>query len=513
MSGDQAPVTGPDFEAGIDIAGIGDGEILAGHVGCEAVLLIRRGDAFFAVGAECTHYHGPLADGLVVGNELRCPWHHAAFSLDTGEAVRAPALASLACWRTERVGDKVYAREGRKPVERKPADRKQAPAGAPASVLILGGGAAGNAAAETLRREGYAGPVTLLSADAFGPYDRPNLSKDYLGGTAPEDWLPLRSEDFYREQGITLKLGARAVAIAPAEKQVTLEDGTKLDYGALLIATGADPVHPPIPGAELPHVHYLRSLSDSRALVAAAEATRRAVVIGASFIGLEVAASLRARGIEVHVVAPETVPMARVLGPEIGGFVQSLHAGQGVHFHLGTGVTAIEPGQVRLADGGIVEAGLVVIGVGVRPALALAEAAGLVIDRGIAVDEYLETSVKGIFAAGDVARWPDPHSGERIRVEHWVVAGRQGRNAALNILGRRERFDAVPFFWSQHYDTVIAYVGHAESFDRTEVAGSIEDRDCEIAYFKGDRKLAVATIFRDRDSLRAEAAFERMLAG
>lgn len=514
MSDDQTLPAGadlplPDLSLGFDIAGMGDGEIVAGQVGGEAVLLIRRGEDFYAVGAACTHYHAPLADGLVVGDQLRCPWHHAAFSLETGEAVRAPALDPLPCWRTERVDGKVFVREGRKAAA-KPASGESLPPDLPASVVILGGGAAGLAAAMTLRREGYAGAVTLVSADPSPPYDRPNLSKDYLAGSASEDWLPLRAPDFYRDEGITLRLGRRAVAIAPAERRVTLDDGSVLAYGALLLATGADPVRPPIPGAELPHVHYLRTVADSRAIIAAAEGGGRAVVVGASFIGLEVAAALRARGIEVHVVAPETVPMSRILGPEIGTFVRGLHAGRGIRFHLGTGVAAIEAKQVRLADGSVLPADLVVMGVGVRPALALAEQAGLATDRGVAVNEYLETSIAGIFAAGDIARWPDPHSGERIRVEHWVVAERQGQTAARNILGRRERYDAVPFFWSQHYDTVIAYVGHAETWDRTKIEGDIEAQDCAVTYYRAGRKLAVATIFRDRDSLRAEAAFEEL---
>jgi len=259
-------------------------------------------------------------------------------------------------------------------------------------------------------------------------------------------------------------------------------------------------------------VHTLRTLRDCRAIIAQAGAARRAVVMGASFIGLEVAASLRARNIEVHVVAPEKRPMERILGPQMGDFVRKLHEEHGVIFHLEDTATSIDARQVKLKAGGAIEAELVVVGVGVRPRLTLAEKAGLAIDRGVTVNEYLETSVPGIFAAGDIARWPDPHSGASIRVEHWVVAERQGQTAALNMLGGREKFVAVPFFWSQHYDVPINYVGHAETWDELAVEGDIAARDCVLRYKRNGRVLAVASIYRDTDSLVAEAAMEREAA-
>jgi NADPH-dependent 2,4-dienoyl-CoA reductase/sulfur reductase-like enzyme len=250
-------------------------------------------------------------------------------------------------------------------------------------------------------------------------------------------------------------------------------------------------------------------LSDSRAIIKAAGTARRAVVIGASFIGLEVAAALRSRNLEVHVVAPDAVPMERVLGREIGGLVRRIHEDHGVHFHLGTTATSIDASAVELKTGAKIAADLVVIGVGVRPNLHLAEKAGLAIDRGIAVNEFLETNVPGIFAAGDLARWPDPHSGEKIRVEHWVVAERQGQTAARNMIGRRERFDAVPFFWSMHYDVSILYVGHAEKWDEVQIDGRVEAKDCRVDYRKAGRTVAVATIGRDLDCLHAELELER----
>ncbi|MBR0753404.1 FAD-dependent oxidoreductase [Bradyrhizobium jicamae] len=498
----KAPA-GPDLTQGVNAGDFKD-DMLLGHVGEDDVLLVRRGAQIFAIDAYCSHYHGPLADGLVVGETVRCPWHHACFDLRTGEATRAPALSSLAVWAVEQ-------KDGRIVVSKKQeqAAPKKAPANAPKRMVIVGGGAAGFAAAEMLRREGFEGGITMLSNDAAAPVDRPNLSKDYLAGSAPEEWVPLRPEEFYPDAKIDLRLATDVTAVDTKASQVVLAGGKTVPYDRLLLATGAEPVRLPIPGADQPHVHILRSLADSRAIIAAAGDARRAIVIGASFIGLEVAASLRARDIEVHVVAPEARPMERILGPDMGDFVRNLHEEHGVIFHLGDTVTAIDGKRATLKSGGTLEADLVVVGVGVRPRLTLAEQAGLRIDRGVAVNAQLETSAPGIYAAGDIARWPDPHSGETIRVEHWVVAERQGQTAARNMLGGREAFDAVPFFWSQHYDVPINYVGHAEKWDEIAVDGDIKRRDCLLRYKQNGRVLAVASIYRDVDSLKAELAMEQ----
>ncbi len=461
MSDEKPKLSGPDLTQGVELSKVPDGTMLLGHARGEPVLLARRGDEVFAIGAVCTHYGAPLEQGLLVGDTVRCQWHHACFSLRTGEALRAPALDPVSHWQVETVRDAarqftpvetpvgaVYVREKLARVARQPQPK---PPSRPNSVVIIGGGGAGNAAAEMLRREGYAGRLTMLSADESVPCDRPNLSKGFLAGSTTDDANPLRSAEFYREHDIDLKLDARVTAIDTANRNVQLADGSQHGYDALLLATGAEPVRLDIPGGDLPHVHYLRTLADSRALVAKALASKRAVVIGASFIGLEVAASLRIRNLDVDVVAPEAVPMERILGPEAGNFFRKLHEENGVTFHLGTTAVSIDEQAVTLKDGARLRADLVVVGVGVRPATSLAEQAGLAIDRGVTVNEYLETSVPGIFAAGDIARWPDKLTGERIRVEHWVVAERQGQTAAHNILGRRERFDYVPFFWTEQY--------------------------------------------------------------
>jgi NADPH-dependent 2,4-dienoyl-CoA reductase/sulfur reductase-like enzyme/nitrite reductase/ring-hydroxylating ferredoxin subunit len=501
----EPALAGPDLAAGIPIVQVPEGGMLAGHAQGQPVLLARSGGEWFAIGAVCSHYSGPLPEGVMVGDTVRCPWHHGCFSLRTGEALRPPALNDVSCWRVEQRGDMVYVTGKVRKPERAASRRR-----GPDSVVIVGAGAAGDSAAETLRREGYEGSLTLYDPDPDAPYDRPNLSKDYLAGTASEDWIPLHPPEFYQERGISIVRDRRVMAIEPKARRIRLDDGQTREYGALILATGATPVRVP---AEMerstPPVCYLRTFADSKAIVAAAANAKCAVILGASFIGLEVAASLRARKLEVHVVAPDTLPLERVMGPELGGFIQKLHEENGVVFHLQQKARAIGGGAVVLENGERLKPDFVVAGIGVRPSVELAERAGLTIDRGVVVDKRFQTSASGIYAAGDIARWPDPHTGESIRVEHWVVAQRQGQSAARSILEEDQRFDAVPFFWSQHYDVPINYVGHAERWDSVELDGSIEGRDCAVRFKRGGRTLAVATIYRDRQSLEAELAMEQ----
>jgi NADPH-dependent 2,4-dienoyl-CoA reductase/sulfur reductase-like enzyme/nitrite reductase/ring-hydroxylating ferredoxin subunit len=498
---------GQDFALGIEAGAVVEGAPLRGHVGGKDAIMVRKDDEVFVVGAFCSHYHGPLAEGLVVGETIRCPWHHACFSLRSGEALRAPAFDALARWRVEQVDGKIFARERVRDAAHRPA-----PARVPRSVIIVGAGAAGFAAAHTLRAEGYDGAIEMIGADPAEPYDRPNLSKDYLAGTAQPEWLPLRDPAWYQDQRINLRLGRRVERLDVSGRSLTLDGGETVSFDALLLATGADPIRLPIPGADRPNVFYLRSLADADRLIAACAGAKRAAVIGASFIGLEVAASLRTRGLEVHVVAPEAVPMARILGLDLGAHIRKLHESHGVVFHLENSATEIGQGGLTLKNGGTLAADIVAIGVGVRPNVALAEVAGLAVDKGVLVDAYLETAAPGVFAAGDIARWPDKITGERIRVEHWVVAERQGQTAARNMLGRGERFDAAPFFWSQHYDEAISYVGHAPAWDRADLSGDPASGSCEVTFYAAGRKLAVATLGRDLDSLQAELAFEKAMA-
>jgi NADPH-dependent 2,4-dienoyl-CoA reductase/sulfur reductase-like enzyme/nitrite reductase/ring-hydroxylating ferredoxin subunit len=504
----EPELTGPDLGSGVPISEVPDGGMLAGHARGKPVLLARQGAEWFAIGGVCSHYSGPLPEGLMVGDTVRCPWHHACFSLRSGEALRPPALNDVSCWLVEQRDGKVYVTGKAQKPKRAGGTARRLGRG-PDSVVIVGAGAAGESAAETLRRDGYEGRLTLFDTDPDSPYDRPNCSKDYLAGNASEDWIPLHPPEFYREREIDIVHDRRVVELEPAARRVRLDDGGMREYGALLLATGATPVRLP---AEMergnPPVYYLRSFADSKAIIAATAKAKRAVILGASFIGLEVAASLRVRKLEVHVVAPESRPMERVMGAGLADFIRRLHEEHGVAFHLRQKAREIAGGAVTLENGERLPADFVVAGIGVRPNLELAEKAGLTLDRGVLVDEHLQTSAPGIFAAGDIARWPDLHTGERIRVEHWVVAQRQGQAAARSILGQAEPFSAVPFFWSQHYDVPINYVGHAERWDRVEIDGNIEARDCAVRFMRDNRALAAATIYRDRESLEAELEME-----
>src|SRR3989475_1583694 len=290
----ETPATNkPDFRNGFPIHDLGDGSMISGQADGEELVLVRRGDEVFAFGAHCTHYGGPLAEGLIVDDTVRCPWHHACFSLRNGEALRAPALDPVPCWRVERLGDRIFVREKVSPSAPKRGTE------APSSVVIVGGGAAGLAAADMLRREGYDGPLTIVSADASPPVDRPNLSKDYLAGTAQEDWIPLRPSDYYRDRRINLLLHSRVSSLDTKRRRIALENGEGLEFGALLLATGADPVRLPIEGAADSQLHYLRTFADSKAIIAKAASAKRVVVVGASFIGFVSSASTCPRRIPV----------------------------------------------------------------------------------------------------------------------------------------------------------------------------------------------------------------------
>lgn len=504
MEAEQSEPAGPDLKEGVALEALLEDQPFSGHVEGEAVVLVRRGREVFAIGATCTHYGGPLGEGLVVGETIHCPWHHACFSLRTGEALGAPALNPVACWTAEVRDGRVYVGKKEEPGPLESFGRR--PAG-PNSVVIVGAGAAGSAAAEMLRREGYEGPVTLVDPEADAPYDRPNLSKDYLAGNAPEEWLPLRPAGFYAEHGIE-RIVAAVESIDVDSRMVQVANGKSLEYGALLLATGSDPIRLDVPGATLPHVHVLRSLADCRSIIAAAAGAERVVVLGASFIGMEVAASLGSRGLSVTVVAPDAVPFERTLGAELGERLRAIHEENGVEFRLGRLAAEIESRAVRLDDGTELDADLVVVGIGVRPDTRLADAAGLRVDDGVVVDDRLQTSASGVFAAGDIARYPDPRDGNRVRVEHWVAAQRQGQAAARNILGRDAPFVDPPFFWTRQWDFGVSYVGHAAGWDALRVEGDIAAGDAAVHYLRDGSDRAVATVGRDLQSLSAEAAME-----
>lgn len=494
---------GPDLTRGVPLSSVPEGGMLAGHVDGVPVLLARLDDGVHAVGGSCSHYGAPLSEGLAVEGEVHCPWHHACFSLRTGAALRAPAFAPLARWRTETVGETVFVRSQDTSEPGVSPDAR----GHPARIVIIGGGAAGFAAAERLRGLGFTGTLTMLSADDTPPCDRPNLSKDYLAGTAPEDWIPLQGPGFYARHRIDLRLGCEVASIETGTRHVLTGSGERIAYDALLIATGAEPRRLPAPGFDSPNVFALRSLADARAIVAACADASSVVFIGAGFIGLEAAGALRTRGLDVHVVAPEAAPMARVLGPEVGGFIVGLHRAQGVVFHLRASVRDFDGRMVTLVDGRRIPADVVVAGVGVSPRSGLAAAAGIAVRDGIVVDACLRTSVPGIHAAGDVACYP--HGGDLIRVEHWVHAQRQGQVAAANMLGDVQPFTDVPFFWTHHQGVDLRCTGVARGWDVIRIDGKPSRLDFTARYYRKDQLIAAASVGRDIENLRIEAGLRR----
>jgi NADPH-dependent 2,4-dienoyl-CoA reductase/sulfur reductase-like enzyme/nitrite reductase/ring-hydroxylating ferredoxin subunit len=525
---ESTPPTGPDFTQGVRAADIPREGPLAGRIGDEPVLLSRIEGRLYAVGGACTHYGAALADGLADGREVRCPLHHACFDLRTGEALRAPAFAPLDRWEVEQAGALVFIRHrigagtgdklSPEQLDGQPGQGAAEPASSASplrgdgvgSILILGGGAAGFACAERLRVLGYDGRLVMVSGDPDPPVDRPTLSKDYLAGTAPEEWIPLRDETWYRDHEIDLRLGTDIVALDAKGRTATSRAGETLAFDRLLITTGAEPMR--LSRFHQDKVHTLRSLADARALIARAQSGARVAILGASFIGLEAAAALRTRGLEVAVVAPEEVPFEAVFGREVGAFFQRLHEAEGVQFHLGRVGVAYDGATLRLDDGHEVAADFVLAGIGVRPRDQLAADAGLEVGHGILVDRFLETRAPGIFAAGDVASYPDPLNGERIRVEHWVHAERQGQAAAANLLGAGKPFTAVPFFWTEQYGRSLRYVGRARDWDEIRLDGAIFQGAFTARYYSAGQLRASASLGRDHAALEDERELERMIA-
>ncbi len=479
-------------------------------VGSTDVLLVRLEGRVAAYSAHCPHYGAPLAEGTLEGSRLLCPWHQAVFDLRDGEVLEPPALDCLAAYECGEADGQIWVDLPADPSpSRRPRMASRQP-GEDRTIAVVGAGAAGLAAAQELRRVGFTGGLVLIGAEADAPYDRPNLSKAYLAGEAPAEWLPLRPPEFYDEADIERRV-AVVESVAVTERALRFGDGSSETYDGLILATGAEPRRLDVPGADLGSVFTLRSLRDAERIAAAADAAQRVVVVGASFIGMEVASSLRERGIEhVTVVAPEEVPFARLLGEVVGRAVLGLHEQHGVSFCLGTTVERFDGDDrvrsVTLADGKRLEADLVVVGVGVTPRTRMVEGADLAEDGGINVDPRLRVA-DGVYAAGDIARFPDPWTGASVRIEHWRVALQQGQTAARNLLGAERNYRRVPFFWTRQHGTSIGVVGHAARFDAIRVHGRPQEMDFVAYLLSNGRVHAVAAAGRG-DRL---AAFHEML--
>lgn len=517
-----------DLSAGVALADIPADGLLAAQLDDAQLMLARWTDSagrehVSALDAVCTHSGAKLPTGVRVGDTVHCPFHHACFDLRTGEATVAPAYKPLKRWQADIDGDVVHVRDAA------PEDEPGA-AGSPQSepmpgtpervdnlrgverVVVIGGGAAGFATVERLRRAAYTGVITLVSGEPQLPIDRTLLSKGYLDGSASAGKLPLLPDDWYGQHDVDARIGVRATAIDTAERVVTLDSGDEVGYDALVLATGATPDRPELPGFDRDDVFVLRGVADSQAIIAAASAAKRVIVFGSGFIGLEVAAAMRTRELDVTVVSRSELPLQRQLGDALAGMVKSLHEQQGVEFVTGS-ATSWDGSTLQLQDGGQVQGDLLVVGLGVSPSTELAEAAGLAVTDGVVVDAYGETTVRGVFAAGDIARFPDPVTGRLIRVEHWAQAERAGALAAINLLGGQQPLSEPPFFWSKHYSANLRITGHAESVEDAEVEGSLDDRSAVVRFTEHGRVTSIAGVGQDHRVLELEEELLRQPAG
>ncbi|GAB2852642.1 FAD-dependent oxidoreductase [Hymenobacter ruber] len=493
------------------------------------VLLTRQQGQVRAFAAHCPHYGAPLEKGKVVGGKLICPWHHACFKVENGHLCEPPALDDLPTFAVREASGRILVQLPANPPASTdkpdatptaevggtpPAPAVPAPADA-RTFVILGGGAAGQFAAQTLRREGFQGRLVLVSADENAPYDRTKLSKAYLAGKAQPAALPLRQPDFYQQQRIELLLNTRATGLDVARQEIQLENHPPLRYDQLLLALGGTANKlPKLPGHDLAGVLTLRTQADADAILKATKEARQVVVIGSSFIGMEAASSLISDTRQVTVVAQDKVPFERVLGPEIGQMFRQLHQEKGVKFEAEAEVTALlgEGGSVsgvQLKSGQILPAEAVVLGVGVRPATDfLKDVFALEKDGSVPVDAQLRAA-KNVYAAGDIARFPLATAGAPTRIEHWRLAQQHGQIAARNMLGQQQNFTAAPFFWTQQYGKSLRYAGHAEHWDTISYHGDVAKLDFLAFYVLAGEITAVAGMGRDTAMLYITELFSQ----
>ena len=472
------------------------------------ILLSKINDKFYAVSAFCTHYGAPLEKGILCGERIVCPWHNACFNAIAGQQEEPPGLDSLATFTVRVKGNEVLVKIPEKiPQQRTVEMAHYVPKSARCTLVVLGAGIAGINAVEVLRQQGYQGKIILISAEEKLPYDRTKLTKNYLQGKTEADSLSLRSCEFYDKHDIELRFGKTVKKVDALNKFLTFADNSTLKFDSLLLATGGKPRNLDVPGADLANIFTIRQPEDVDAILATAKDAKQALVIGSSFIGMEAAASLAQNGLEVTVVSPSDVPFKKILGKKLGEMFQKVHEEKGVTFRLGTKATEFKgESKVKraiLENGEEIDTDLVIVGIGVEPNTSYIE--GIDLDRkdnSVPVNQYLQTEMEDIYAAGDIARFPYAPIEQSTRIEHWRLAAQQGRIAAANMMGKNKPQpidNIVPFFWSGQYDLKLRYVGHAEKWDEIYIDGDLDKPEFLAFYLQKDRAMAVAGINRDRE--------------
>ncbi|MEM8504922.1 MAG: FAD-dependent oxidoreductase [Cyanobacteria bacterium P01_D01_bin.1] len=480
------------------------GEMQQFSVADKEILLAKTESGVSVIAAHCSHYGAPLAKGIMHNGRIVCPWHNACFSADTGTHLSAPGRDNLAKFPVHIESDTIYVELPEEITEHIPPTLAEADFEKDKrTFVIVGGGAASDMAAQTLRQNGYQGKVIILTAESEIPYDRTKLSKAYLQADEVGEVSKLRSADFYKQHDIEIRTSAEVTGLDVDARQVTFGKGETLSYDALLLATGGAVKQIPIDGSELENVFSLRKAEDAKAILKAAKQSQKAVIIGSGFIGMETAASLKQQGLDVTVVSPDRVPFEKVLGESVGKLFRQVHDANGVEFKLDEKAKAIKgEGKVEaveLESGEVLPADLVIVGIGVKPATEFVE--GLLMskkDGSVLVNQYLQAK-PDVYAAGDIACFPHFITGQPTRIEHWQLAMQQGRIAACNMTGAQVMFDAVPFFWTGQFDLKLRYIGHSENYDDIVIQGSLEDKSFLAFYVEDEQVMAVSGIGRDRD--------------
>ncbi len=477
-----------------------NGEMKQVTVGETDVLLARQNNKFYALHAYCTHYGAPLAEGVLNGNRLVCPWHHACFDVTSGHQLEAPGMDGLPSYEVRTEGEDVIVRVNDPEAERETPPMVKKDASNNQVYAVLGGGAAGAYAVEAMREAGYTGRIIMITRETDIPYDRVNCSKEFLQDEAPEEWMPLRSEEFYSDLDIEFMMGKTVTKVNAAAKKITFKDGETLVFDKLLLCTGGVPRKLEVPGNQLDNVFTLRSMKDSERIRDAGKTPQQVVVVGSSFIAMESAWSLSKLGCEVTVVSPDSAPFADKWGERIGKMIKHLHEENGIDFRLGEKVGKLEGKdqieRVVLETGEILEATLVLIGIGVQPATGFLEDISLEKDKGIQADQYLKVT-PDVYAAGDIVHFP--YMGDKVRIEHWKVACQQGRIAGYNMAGKKEPYKMTPFFWSTQQETNFRYVGYVKDYDRIIYDGNVEEEEFIAFYIKNKKVLAALGVNRDEE--------------